>query len=180
MEYVSCIDGLLEASLSHEVLADEDKLCRHCNKGILAVWWCKDCSIGRAMCRGCIRYSHKENPFHQIKKWNGHFFRPAELWEVGTYLLVQHHSGDPLCNTLIAQEHFLECVEQRNDDAEQETLKSITAPALATAMAHSSDMAMEHSSATAMADSMATLTSHCIRTFIGTCLGNAKRCKYSS
>lgn len=129
MEYVARIDRLLEASLCREALAEDDKHCQHCNKGILAIWRCKDCSMGAAMCRGCIRSYHKENPFHRIEKWNGDFFRPAEQWEVGTYLLVRHHSGVTLCNDLKAQESFLETIEKQNDYAEQEKLKaSSTSP----------------------------------------------------
>ena len=55
--------------------------------------WCKDCDIGVSMCRGCIRSSHKVNLLHQIERWNRSFFRPAELWEVSTHLLVPHHQG---------------------------------------------------------------------------------------
>jgi hypothetical protein len=118
------MDVLLEASLSREVLAEEDTQCRHCMNGVWAVWRCKDCCLGVPMCRGCIRSSHQENPFHRIEQWNGKFFRPAELWEVGTYLLVRHHSGLPLCNTLQAQKDFLETLELRNDSAEQARLNN--------------------------------------------------------
>ena len=69
-----------------------------------------------------MRIYHKENPFHRIEQWNGSFYRPAEVWEVGAYVLVSHHVGTPLCNTLIAQERFLEIVEQKKDDAEQNAL----------------------------------------------------------
>jgi CxC2 like cysteine cluster associated with KDZ transposases len=128
LEYVARIDGLLEASLCREALAENDKHCQHCNKGILAIWRCKDCSTGVPMCRGCIRLYHKENPFHRIEQWNGDFFRAAEQWEVGTYLLVRHHSGVTLCEDLIAQETFLEIIEKQNDDAEQKRLRAIAAP----------------------------------------------------
>ncbi|KAF9552131.1 hypothetical protein CPC08DRAFT_647294, partial [Agrocybe pediades] len=50
-------------------------------------WRCKDCSLGSMHCRQCIRKAHQENPFHKIERWTGQHFRPAELWEVGTYLL---------------------------------------------------------------------------------------------
>lgn len=125
MEYVSRIDELLEATLRREVLANENKECRSCNKGRSAVWRCKDCCLSMPMCRGCIRFYHKENPFHRVEQWNGHFFRPAELSEAGTYLLVRHHLGIPLCDTLLAQENFLEQLENVKDNAEQESLNPI-------------------------------------------------------
>ena len=67
-------------------------------------------------------FNNRENPFHQIEQWNGNFFRPAELWGVGTHLLIWHHTRKPLCETLIAQEEFLEMIEKRKDDAEEEKL----------------------------------------------------------
>ena len=129
MDYVADVDALLEALLSREVRGDDEKYCRHCNKGgILAVWRCKDCSMGLPMCRGCMRSYHLETPFHRIERWNGTFYRPAELWEVGIYLLIRHHIGIPICDSLESRRHFLERVERENDDAEQARL--LATPAL--------------------------------------------------
>lgn len=86
--------------------------------------------MGNPMCRWCMRSYHRQNPFHRIEQWNGSFFRPGELWEVGTHLLVRHLTGVPLCETLIAQEQFLERLEEAKDKAEQEGLnKQIPTPA---------------------------------------------------
>jgi CxC2 like cysteine cluster associated with KDZ transposases len=93
------------------------------------------------LCRGCIRSYHKENPFHKIEQWNGKYFRPAELWEVGTYLLIRHHFGNALCDNLLSQERFLEMLEGRKDDAEQESLKMTKAPEPSTAEETSSSSA---------------------------------------
>lgn len=109
--------------MSRETLAEDDKRCVHCDVGALAVWRCRDCSMGKPMCRGCMRKTHKENPFHRIEQWNRDFFRPAELWEVGTYLLVRHHTGAFACDVIKAQEDFLERLECRKDEAEQYLLK---------------------------------------------------------
>ena len=111
LEYVSHIDSLLKASLSHETLANGNGNCMHCDNGAIAVWRCRDCSMGLPMCRGCMRKTHKENPFHQIKQWNGHFFWLAELWEVGTYLLICHHTRVLSCNIIKVQEDLLENLE---------------------------------------------------------------------
>jgi len=139
LEYVSRIDVLLEASLSREALADDEKHCQQCDKGNCAVWRCRDCTIEIPMCRGCIRRNHKQNPFHRIEQWNGHFYRPAELWEVGTYLLVRHHNRQIACDVIKSQETFLEILEERKDVAEQEFLK--LAPASTFASANSSSSA---------------------------------------
>jgi CxC2 like cysteine cluster associated with KDZ transposases len=70
-----------------------------------------------------MRRTHKENPLHRIEQWNGGYFRPAELWEVGTYLLVKHHIGDGICNTLKICCDFLESAEETKDSAEQEHIR---------------------------------------------------------
>ena len=126
MEYVERIDSLLESLLSRESLNDGEIQCKHCRKGACAVWRCKDCSLGTSMCRACMRTSHRHNPFHRIERWTGKFYRPAELWEVGAYLLVQHHVGTQLCENLNCQLDFLEKVETGKDSEEQEKLRNVT------------------------------------------------------
>jgi KDZ transposase family protein len=122
LEYVARVDGLLQAGLSREALAEDDKQCHHCGEGVLAVWRCRDCSMGLPTCRGCMRRTHKADPFHRIERWNGQFFRPADLWEVGTYLLVRHHKRLVNCDIVNMQDNFLETLECRKDMAEQNTL----------------------------------------------------------
>jgi hypothetical protein len=145
LEYVSRIDGLLESSLCREALADEDKYCRHCNNGSLATWRCCDCSLGIPLCRACIRLYHKVNPFHRIEKWNGQFFRSAALWEVGSCLPIEHHNRKLPCNSIKAQEQFLETREHRKDVAEQETLKQNAAKSFTSANMSSSSATMAYS-----------------------------------
>lgn len=116
------MDEFLEALLDREAMPGGTSQCRHCDKGMLAVWRCKDCLLGTSMCRGCMRLSHRENPLHRIEQWNGSYFRPAELWEVGTYLLVKHHVGERVCNTLEVWCNFLEQAERSKDTGEQQRL----------------------------------------------------------
>ena len=88
-----------------------------------------------------MRQYHKENPFHRIQHWNGTFFRSAELWEVGTYLLVQHHNGEAICDTLRLWSNMLESAEKTKDRIEQDQIHqtlSASAPAPAPAHAHGS------------------------------------------
>jgi hypothetical protein len=127
LEYISRIDVLLEASLSREARSKAEERCRHCSHNNWAVWRCRDCSMGVSMCRSCIRKHHSEDPFHRIEKWNGNYFRPAELSEVGSYLLIRHHIGNPLCNSLKKRQDFLEMSEEILDNAEQEQLIRISA-----------------------------------------------------
>ena len=67
-----------------------------------------------------MRVTHKHNPFHRIECWTGTHFRRAELWEVGTYLLVQHQGEQPICKALQFQMKYLETFEDTKDKAEQE------------------------------------------------------------
>lgn len=117
------MDDILEAFISRESMPVGAGVCGHCDKQLLAVWRCKDCVLGTPMCRSCIRASHKENPFHRIEKWNGSYFRPAELWEVGSYLLIRHHTGDAICETLKRWCTLLEQDEEIRDNFEQEQLR---------------------------------------------------------
>ena len=70
-----------------------------------------------------MRISHRCNPLHRIEQWNGQYFRPGDLWEVGSYLLVHHHAGDPICPTLQRWCDMLESAEEIKDDNEQEILR---------------------------------------------------------
>jgi hypothetical protein len=72
-----------------------------------------------------MRSSHRSDPFHRIEQWNGTFFEPADLWQVGMFLLVPHHEGQPICETLRLQITFLEQAEIRKDQAEQQLLASL-------------------------------------------------------
>lgn len=121
-QYVERMDELLKALVTREAMPDGPATCRHCCRSVFAVWRCKDCVLGTPMCRKCMRSSHEENPFHHIEKWNGAYFRPAELWEVGTYLLVRHHTGEFLCDTLKLWCSMLEMGEEIKDRDEQEIL----------------------------------------------------------
>jgi hypothetical protein len=118
----------LSALISPEAIPEGAGICRICDKEVLAVWKCKECITPQPMCRSCMRLSHKNNPFHRIEQWNGAYFRPAELWEVGTYLLVRHHEGLGACETIRQWCEFLERTEETKDAAEQHLLRESSMP----------------------------------------------------
>ena len=60
---------------------------------------------------------------HKIQYWTGTHFRSAELWEVGTYIMVPHHTGDMVCSSLAFQKEFLEACEVEKDATEQVELE---------------------------------------------------------
>ena len=66
--------------------------------------------------------THWGNPLHRIKQWTGTYFQSAELWEVGTYVLILHHHGEPVCEGLKRQQWTPEQFEEHKDVVKQEKL----------------------------------------------------------
>ena len=122
-QYVDRVDEFLDALLSREAMPEGVRTCRHCNSS-LAVWRCRDCVLATPMCRTCMRFTHTENLFHRIERWNGSYYRPAELWEVGSYLLIRHHTDHALCDILSEQCNLFDSAEKANDIIEQEMLRT--------------------------------------------------------
>ena len=120
-EFVDRVQPMLKALLSREVLP-RNTICGHCPKGNIAIWRCRDCTAASILCRSCIRDCHMEAPTHRIEVWSGNYFRRAELWEVGLYILVTHHEDPHLCATLQFQNNILRSFQVQNDATEQEKL----------------------------------------------------------
>lgn len=122
-QYVDRMEGLMEALISREGMPGGASKCCQCDKAEFAVWRCRECLLGAPLCRGCMRQTHRNNPLHRIEHWNGGYFRTAELWEVGTYLLVKHHKGEGVCDSLRNWCGYLEKAEETKDAAEQKELR---------------------------------------------------------
>ena len=71
-----------------------------------------------------MRQTHLNNPLHRIEYWTGRYFRAAHLWEVGVYILIEHHHGIPLCDHLVFQRTNLETLQRLTDGEEQVKLCS--------------------------------------------------------
>ena len=120
-EFVDRAEGLLAALLAREALPN-DGFCTQCAGNKQAIWRCKDCTLSPLLCRSCMRRSHLHNPLHRIESWTSSFFRSAGLWEVGVYILVQHHGGVP-CKSLSWQKDTLEGLQLSKDNEEQQRLR---------------------------------------------------------
>ena len=107
----------MAALLSHESLPFRAK-CTECQDKH-AGWRCKDCNLSAPLCRSCIRHKHRLNPLHRIQKWNGKHYRNAELYEVGSYLLITHAVGERICINLDWQINLLEQMEAPADLRDQ-------------------------------------------------------------
>ena len=69
-----------------------------------------------------MRRFHKQSPLHRIEYWTGSYFRRAALWEVGTYILVEHHTKPSVCDSLRFQAEYLERGQKMKDQVEQEMI----------------------------------------------------------
>ena len=57
LQFVDCIDSLLDALLSREDLPNEHSTCSHCSGHQWAVWRFQDCSLAMPMCQNaCATY----------------------------------------------------------------------------------------------------------------------------
>lgn len=121
-QFVDRIHPMIRALLSREALP-RSHICDRCTGNKFAVWRCRDCTAARILCRGCIRNCHMDCPTHRIEVWCGEYFRHAELWEVGLYILVRHHTDPFMCATLQFQNNILGDFQREIDDCEQKKLK---------------------------------------------------------
>ena len=119
-EFVKRVHPMLTSLLGREV--PEDTQCSQCADHQIARWRCQDCTSGSMLCRGCMRASHMCNPLHRIEAWTGTYFRRAELWQVGVYILVPHHAGERICASLRWNKRLLEGFQQTRDASEQAEL----------------------------------------------------------
>ncbi|KAG6906329.1 hypothetical protein DXG01_014469 [Tephrocybe rancida] len=72
----------------------------------------------------CMRTTHLDNPLHSIETWTGEYFRKAELWEVGCYVMVRHTGNFiPICQSLKARMAYLERFQGQRDSREQQVLQ---------------------------------------------------------
>ena len=121
-QFVDRVHPMLKALLSREALP-LNHICRSCDNHKIAIWRCRDCSAARLCCRGCIRRRHTDCPTHRIEVWNGSFFRPAELWEAGLYVVVRHHTDRDVCPALDFQINTLDVFQVQKDDDEEKQLQ---------------------------------------------------------
>ncbi|KAF8814120.1 hypothetical protein BYT27DRAFT_7250341 [Phlegmacium glaucopus] len=119
VEFVDRIEDLLQAHLSREAWPIDQRKCSRCEMNNWAVWRCTDCTLARPVCRQCMRHSHQDSPLHRIERWTGTHFRRAALWEVGTYIMVHHHTGTGICDNLAFQRDYLETFQIQHDKVEQ-------------------------------------------------------------
>ncbi|KAK0218872.1 hypothetical protein IW262DRAFT_1297995 [Armillaria fumosa] len=93
-----------------------------------------DCYQSPPSCSECLKHDHRYLPFHQIEKWNRHYFVKSSLWNLG-FKLSFGHGGDPYPNQLAQGHHkmivldingyhnidvqFCYCHDQELDEAKQ-------------------------------------------------------------
>ena len=121
-QFVDRVSDLLQATLARETLPEGLQTCWECSQGTRAIWRCIDCTLSHTLCRHCMRHTHRQSPFHRIECWTGSYFRRAALWEVGAYILVEHHTNVPVCEGLKFQMEFLERLQLKRDKEEDDKI----------------------------------------------------------
>ena len=121
-QFVDRVHPMLKALLSREAL-HINHICRCCDNNKIAIWRCKDCTAAQLSCRGCIRRRHTDCPTHRVEVWNGSFFRRAELWEAGLYVVVRHHADRDVCPALNFQIKTLDVFQVQKDNDEEMQLR---------------------------------------------------------
>ncbi|KZP14615.1 hypothetical protein FIBSPDRAFT_979972 [Athelia psychrophila] len=74
-----------------------DPICRGCwlTEGTVR---CEDCFGGELWCRQCTVTRHALLPLHIVKEWNGHFFKPISLRDLGLRVqLGEDHEPGSTC-----------------------------------------------------------------------------------
>lgn len=69
-----------------------------------------------------MRTSHRFNALHRVERWNGSFYAPSKLWQTGCYLLIPHHEGVPLCDSLLHEINVIEKHQEPKDAEEQRAI----------------------------------------------------------
>lgn len=77
---------IMQVLLSRYVNTGDTK-CARCGT-LPGTFRCRVCHNKQVLCRGCMRTSHHDHPFHWIEHWNGHFFQRAALWQTGLRLPI--------------------------------------------------------------------------------------------
>ena len=86
-EWLPHREAYLSVLLENE--GTQSSTCDLCNVEP-AQYRCVHCFAHPQLCQGCIISSHKHSPFHFIEKWNGEFFQPTTLQELGFVLHLGH------------------------------------------------------------------------------------------
>ncbi|KAI0687849.1 hypothetical protein C8T65DRAFT_590112, partial [Cerioporus squamosus] len=67
----------------------ERALCGHA-----ATWRCVTCHGRPTFCQQCCYATHTKHPLHRVEFWQGSFFQPGWLRQVGIQVHCGH-GGDP-------------------------------------------------------------------------------------
>ncbi|PBK88809.1 hypothetical protein ARMGADRAFT_936887, partial [Armillaria gallica] len=66
-------------------------------------FYCVTCTDSSTTCTKCLVSVHAMYPFHQIKEWEGSYYKWTTLMEVGLVVQLGHHTGDSCLNPVDEQ-----------------------------------------------------------------------------
>lgn len=90
-EWIPRRDKYLQYLLEMEAPPDP-RVCRQCHTGD-GSWKCLDCVDRPVLCSACCRNTHQLNVFHRVEHWNGEFYTPAWLRQVGVIVHLGHNGS---------------------------------------------------------------------------------------
>lgn len=90
-EFLQKRPELVRLILQQDCLAGNG-ICTRC-QSTQGLWRCLECLGRQALCRDCLRESHKVHPFHRIQFWTGTHYRADWLRNIGVAINLGH-AGD--------------------------------------------------------------------------------------
>ncbi|KIL55458.1 hypothetical protein M378DRAFT_90872, partial [Amanita muscaria Koide BX008] len=78
--------------------AHDQTACGSCGIPDEIYYRCNDCFDTSPRCKSCTVEVHRQLPLHRIKKWNGSFFEPTSLKQLGLVIQLNHGINDPCFN----------------------------------------------------------------------------------
>ncbi|KAF9024541.1 hypothetical protein BDZ89DRAFT_954630 [Hymenopellis radicata] len=90
-------DQFLSELLRRDGLGDDTEICARCTSespGQAEYRCCDEQCVGLGLvCRKCCLEFHETHPLHCIEKWNGFYFDPTSLRELGLTVQLGHPAG---------------------------------------------------------------------------------------
>ncbi|KAM6490383.1 hypothetical protein JOM56_014147 [Amanita muscaria] len=98
--WIPMIDSFVSEFLRLEGRGDahNSTACATCTVHDEILYRCHDCFNASSCCGSCTIKAHGQLPTHRIKKWNGCFFEPASLKQLGLVVQLNHVLNEPCLN----------------------------------------------------------------------------------
>ncbi|KAF9491277.1 hypothetical protein BDN71DRAFT_1592386 [Pleurotus eryngii] len=90
LTWLSECNAFIKEFLWHEAAADNTAECPGCMEAVAGSYRCRQCFDKHLYCEECMVNQHQALPFHELEKWNSHFFECCSLQSLGLCLQLGH------------------------------------------------------------------------------------------